>query len=189
MRINFPRSNNQNDDDAATETGVSQKNFRQQAPDEVIIRGPRKGADEAREELLNLLQWTVDNSYTDTVSVAQSQVPSLIGSGGREMENLRLSTGAQIDVPGAREGADPSGRAEIKIKGTKKQVEDAKKLLQERAKVFDDTVVKTIDVDRKHHRTLIGGSGEITPASVSQLFCLIRHRFQHPTNRHCCRWP
>lgn len=158
VRINFPRSTN-NDDDAGTEGGASQRNFRQQAADEVVIRGPRKGADEAREELLNLLQWTIDNSYTDSVSVAQSQVPQLIGSGGREMENLRLTTGCQIDVPGAREGNDPSGRAEIKLKGTKKQVEEAKKLLQERAKVFDDTVVETLDVDRKHHRALIGGSG------------------------------
>ncbi|KAF2009448.1 hypothetical protein BU24DRAFT_358013 [Aaosphaeria arxii CBS 175.79] len=157
VRINFPRSNNAQDEDATD--GASQKNVRSQAPDEVTIRGPRKGADEARDELLNLLQYTQDNSHTDTVSVAQSQVPSLIGSGGREMENLRLTTGAQIDVPGAREGADPSGRAEIRLKGTKKQVEEAKKLIQERAKVFDDTVVKTIDVDRKHHRTLIGGSG------------------------------
>ena len=159
VRVNFPRSASANDEDATTEGAGSQKNYRAQAPDEVIIRGPKRGADEAREELLNLLQWTVDNSYTDTVSVAQSQVPSLIGSGGREMENLRLTTGAQIDVPGVRDAVDPSGRAEIKLKGTKKQVEDAKKLLQERAKVFDDTVTKTIEVDKKHHRALIGGNG------------------------------
>lgn len=159
VRVNFPRSASANDEDATTEGAGSQKNYRTQAPDEVIIRGPKRGADEAREELLNLLQWTVDNSYTDTVSVAQSQVPSLIGSGGREMENLRLTTGAQIDVPGVRDAVDPSGRAEIKLKGTKKQVEDAKKLLQERAKVFDDTVTKTIEVDKKHHRALIGGNG------------------------------
>ena len=157
VRINFPRSNGKNDDEAGDAT--SQRNVRTQAPDEVIVRGPRKGADEAREELLSLLQYAIDNSHSDSVFVAQSQVPQLIGSGGREMENLRYSTGAQIDVPGAREGADPSGRAEIKLRGTKKQVEEAKKLLQERAKVFDDTVVKTLDVDRKHHRSLIGGSG------------------------------
>ncbi|KAJ4349631.1 uncharacterized protein N0V89_008247 [Didymosphaeria variabile] len=158
VRINFPRSSGKADDEAAGE-GASQRNFRAQAPDEVIVRGPRKGADEARDEILSLLQYAVDNSHTDSVFVAQSQVPQLIGSGGREMENLRYATGCQIDVPGAREGADPSGRAEIKLKGTKKQVEEAKKLLQERAKVFDDTIVKTLDVDKKHHRTLIGGSG------------------------------
>lgn len=158
VRINFPRRA-QHDDDAATDA-ASQRNARGgQNQDEVIVRGPKRGADEARDEVLNLLQYIMDNSFNDTVSVAQSQIPQLIGSGGREMENLRLETGCQIDVPGAREGADPSGRAEIKLKGTKKQVEEAKRILQERAKVFDDTVVETLDVDRKHHRNLIGGSG------------------------------
>lgn len=158
VRVNFPRSA-AHDDDAATEGAGSHKNYRAQAPDEVIIRGPKRGADEAREELLNLLQWTMDNSYTDSVSVAQSQLPSLIGSGGREMENLRLTSGAQIDVPG-RDEIDPSGRAQIRLKGTKKQVEDAKKLIQERAKVFDDTVVKSIEVDKQYHRELIGQGGK-----------------------------
>jgi predicted PilT family ATPase len=158
VRINFPRRA-QHDDDAAS-NAASQKQARGgQNQDEVIVRGPRKGADEAREEVLSLLQYLMDTSHSDTVSVAQGQIPQLIGSGGREMENLRLETGCQIDVPGAREGADPSGRAEIKLKGTKKQVEEAKKILQQRAKVFDDTVVETLDVDRKHHRNLIGGSG------------------------------
>ncbi|KAL5118627.1 hypothetical protein ACEQ8H_003478 [Pleosporales sp. CAS-2024a] len=157
VRINFPRRANNNDEDA---DASSQRNARgAQNQDEVVIRGPRKGADEARDEVLNLLQYIKDNSYSDTVSVAQSQIPQLIGSGGREMEQLRLETGCQIDVPGAREGADPSGRAEIKLKGTKKQVEEAKKILQQRAKVFDDTTVETLEVDRKHHRNLIGGSG------------------------------
>ncbi|KAJ4322320.1 hypothetical protein N0V94_002429 [Neodidymelliopsis sp. IMI 364377] len=156
VRVNFPRRA-KNDDDA---DATSQRNTKGgQNPDEVIVRGPKKGADEARDEILSLLQYIVDNSNTDTISVAQSQIPQLIGSGGREMENLRLTTGAQIDVPGAREGADPSGRAEIKIKGTKQQVQEAKKILQERVKVFDDTVTETLDVDRKLHRNLIGGQG------------------------------
>jgi predicted PilT family ATPase len=155
VRINFPRRANNDEDADAT----SQRNTRGQNQDEVVIRGPKKGADEARDEVLNLLQYIMDNSHSDTVSVAQSQIPQLIGSGGREMEQLRLETGCQIDVPGAREGADPSGRAEIRLKGTKKQVEEAKKILQQRAKVFDDTTVETLEVDRKHHRNLIGGSG------------------------------
>jgi predicted PilT family ATPase len=155
VRINFPRRANNDEDADAT----SQKHGRGQNQDEVVIRGPKKGADEARDEVLNLLQYIMDNSNSDTVSVAQSQIPQLIGSGGREMEQLRLETGCQIDVPGAREGADPSGRAEIRLKGTKKQVEEAKKILQQRARVFDDTTVETLEVDRKHHRNLIGGSG------------------------------
>ncbi|KAF1981972.1 hypothetical protein K402DRAFT_467116 [Aulographum hederae CBS 113979] len=158
VRVNFPRTV-QNDDngDAATDAG-SVKNYRQQPADEVIIKGPKRGADEAREELLNLLQYTKDNSFTGVVSVAQSQIPQLIGTGGREMDALRLATGAQIDVPGAKD-IGSSGRAEVKLKGTKEQVEKAKKLLQERAKTFDETVTRTLDVDKKHHRTLIGSGG------------------------------
>ncbi|KAK7508840.1 uncharacterized protein IWZ02DRAFT_472631 [Phyllosticta citriasiana] len=155
VRINFPRAS------VPEESGEADADqpARRQAPDEVVVRGPKRGADAARDELLELLQWTIDNSHTATVSVAQNQVPSLIGAGGREMDALRSTTGAQIDVPNAREAAEASGRAEIKIKGTKKQVEDAKKLLEQKAKVFDETVVRTIDVDKKHHKALIGSAG------------------------------
>ncbi|KAL9603838.1 MAG: hypothetical protein Q9219_000947 [cf. Caloplaca sp. 3 TL-2023] len=164
IRVQFPRSTAALSDDRSVADGSSEVNGPRgtrsnQAPDEVIIRGPRRGADEARDELLNLLQWTIDNSHTSTVSVAQNQLPSLIGQGGREMENTRLATGAQIDVPGNRDSVDPAGRVQIQIKGTKKQVEEATKLLQQKAKVFDDTIVRTIEVDKKYHKALIGGGG------------------------------
>ncbi|KAI9795253.1 MAG: hypothetical protein M1833_007275 [Piccolia ochrophora] len=166
VRVNFPRSapaasDDQSIIDGGSEVGGAQRHGRPaQAPDEVIIKGPRKGADEARDELLSLLQWTIDNSHTALISVAQSQVPMLIGHGGREMENMRMTTGAQIDVPDfKKENASPTGRTDIRVKGTKKQVEEAKKLLESRAKVFDDSIVKTIEVDKRHHKALIGGGG------------------------------
>jgi hypothetical protein len=166
VRVQFPRAagspaaDDHSTGDAASEVGSTRNQRPVQAPDEVIIRGPRKGADSAREEILSLYQWFVDRSHSATVSVAQSQVPSLIGQRGRDMDKLRMETGAQIDVPGADEPADASGRVELKIKGTKKQVEDAKKLLLQRAKEFDETVTRTIDVDKKHHKALIGGGGK-----------------------------
>ena len=161
VRVQFPRTahSTHEDDEAASEAGTPRHSRSNQAPDEVIIRGPRKGADEARDELLNLLQWTIDNSHSSVISVAQSQLPSLIGQGGREMESLREATGAKIDVPGNREAADPSGRVELKIKGTKKQVDDAKKMLEEKVKVFDESIIKVIDVDKKYHKSLIGTGG------------------------------
>jgi hypothetical protein len=76
------------------------------------------------------------------------------------MEAMRLQTGAQIDVPSSREAASPTGRAEIKIKGSKKAVEEAKKLIEEKAKVFDNTVTRNLDVDRRYHRLIIGPQGE-----------------------------
>ena len=166
VRVQFPRSApTANDDesvaDTASEAGGQRHNRSNQAPDEVTIRGPRKGADEARDELLSLLQWTMDNSHSSAVSVAQSQLPSLIGQGGKEMDSVRESTGAKIDVPGHRDVADPSGRVDIKIKGTKKQVEEARKLLEQRARIFDESITKSINVDKKYHRALIGGGGKL----------------------------
>jgi len=163
VRINFPRTAHVEDDrsvaDDASEAGSPRSRRPNQAPDEVIVRGPKKGADEARDELLNLLQWTRDNSHTFNVSVAQAQLPSLIGQAGREMESVRLQTGAQINVPG-REGADSKGRVQIQIKGTKKQVEDARKLLEQKAKVYDDSITRSIDIDKKYHKALIGSGGK-----------------------------
>ncbi|CAD6590598.1 MAG: hypothetical protein ASARMPRED_004872 [Alectoria sarmentosa] len=164
VRVQFPRSVSALDDDRsvaddASEPGSTRNRRPNQAPDEVVVRGPRKGADDARDELLNLLQWTLDNSHKSTVSVAQAQLPSLIGQGGREMESVRLSTGAQIDVPGSRESADPDGRVQIHLKGSKKQVEDAKRLLEQRAKIFDSSISRHVDVDKKYHKALIGSGG------------------------------
>ncbi|KAE8354695.1 hypothetical protein BDV28DRAFT_130488 [Aspergillus coremiiformis] len=163
VRVQFPRAAPIASDDqsveASSEAGGSRPNRPQQAADEVIVKGPSKGADATRDELLSLLQWVIDHSHSGSVSVAQSQIPSLIGQRGREMDKLRADTGARIDVPGGDDAPDASGRVQIKIKGTKKQVEEAKKILEQRSNVFDATITKTIEVDKKHHKSLIGGGG------------------------------
>lgn len=163
VQIHFPRSarpvkDDQSNADAASEAG-RRGGRRDQEPDEVIIKGPKKGADEARDELLSLLQYLKDNSHTATVSVQQSQIPSLIGQRGSGMDELRQETGARIDVPNARDTKDPSGKVDIQIKGTKTQVAQAKKLLEEKKNVFDSTVSKTLDVNKKYHSALIGTRG------------------------------
>ncbi|KAF7719840.1 RNA binding effector protein [Penicillium ucsense] len=163
VRVQFPRAANIADDQSVGETGsdagAARSGRPQQAADEVLVKGPSKGADQARDEILSLLQWVVDHSHSATVSVAQSQIASLIGQRGREMDKLRADTGAQIDVPSANDAPDASGRVQIRIKGTKQQVAEAKKVLEQRASEFDATVTKTIDVDRKYHKALIGGGG------------------------------
>lgn len=157
--IFFPRSEkNAKDDESTTDAAsVAGKPRRQQAPDEVIIRGPKKGADEARDEILTLYQYLKDNSFTATITVQQKQLPSLIGQGGSAMEALRQQTGAKIDIPNGREATD--SLVEIQIKGTKPQVAAAKKILEEKKSVFDDTVIRTLEVDKKYHKALIGSGG------------------------------
>lgn len=83
---------------------------------------------------------------------------------------MRLSTGAKIDVPGSRDTVDPSGRVDVKLKGTKAQVDAAKTLLQQRVKVFDNTVSRTINVDKRHHQSLIGRGGMFVESCVALLY-------------------
>lgn len=183
VRINFPRTATDNNSvpDTASEAGARRPSRPSQESDEVVIKGPRKSADDAREELLSLLQWTMDHSHTGSVSVAQNQIPSLIGQGGRGMDELRVTTGAQIDVPDVKRDSQNSSRVTIKLKGTKKQVDDAKRLLEERAKAFDETVMRSIEVDKKYHKALIGSGGELNLyARPTHRSWLISCRVKHP---------
>jgi polyribonucleotide nucleotidyltransferase len=171
VRINFPRSSSATDDDTAggAESASSSRQVRSQGPDKVIVKGPSNGANNAKAEIEQLLKYLMENSHTATVSVAQSQIPSIIGSGGRELEAFRRDTNTEVDVPGAQSGSDQSGRVDITIKGTKDNVGRAKRLLEEKAKKFDNTITRTIDVDKKYHRALIGRAGEYTCVSKVEL--------------------
>jgi predicted PilT family ATPase len=164
VQIHFPRAaragrDDQSNADAASETG-RKGSRREQEPDEVTIKGPKKGADSARDELLELLQYSKDNSNVAVVAVQAGQIPSLIGQRGSGMDEIRQASKAKIDIPNARDTPDPTTRVEIQIKGTKAQVAQAKKMIEEKRDIFDQTVTKTLEVDKKHHRALIGREGK-----------------------------
>lgn len=165
VKIQFPQSSHTHDDhsnaDTASDAGPKRFARTNQAQDEVVIRGPRQGADKARTEILDLYQYAKDTSHSTTVSVARQHLGSLIGQKGSEIDRLRLETGAQIDFPERQETADPKGRTEIVIKGTKQAVDAAKEDIQKKVKLLDDTVSRTLDVDRKYHGSLIGAQGKL----------------------------
>lgn len=74
-----------------------------------------------------------------------------------------------------------SGRVEIRVKGTKQQVAEAKKILQQRASEFDATVTKSIDVEKKWHKALIGGGGKSHPIKTNSVTCSFANSLQVPT--------
>ncbi|KAI1132809.1 putative RNA binding effector protein Scp160 [Nemania abortiva] len=160
VHINFPKTTKPGKDDesiadAASEAG---KPRRQQGPDEVTVRGPKKGADLARDEIFSLYQYLQEHAFSATVAVQQKQLPSLIGTGGAAMDELRQTTGAKVDIPNDR-NESPDAVVEITIRGSKQQVAAAKKILEEKKAIFDDTISKTLEVDRKWHKNLIGPGG------------------------------
>ena len=174
VRIRFPRTERGGGlDDAASldgsEAGAPRSGNAARPPDEILITGAKQDADKARDELLSLAQYAMDTSHTAIISVAKSHLPSLIGKSGKNMENVRQTTGASIKVPSQIEPGDAAGRVELKIKGTKKQVDDARVLLQQSVAEFDDSVTKEIVVDRRWHKTLIGPSGKSHSPAANRL--------------------
>lgn len=165
VKIQFPQSSSTHDDqsnaDTASDAGPRRSARSNQAQDEVVIRGPRQGADKARTEILDLYQYAKDNSHSATVSVARQHLGSLIGQKGSEIDRLRLETSAQIDFPDRQETADPKARVEIVIKGTKQAVDAARAEIQKKARLLDDTVNRSLDIDRKYHGALIGAQGKL----------------------------
>ncbi|KAJ8605021.1 hypothetical protein MRB53_041566 [Persea americana] len=170
VRILFPRNAVTSPDTMSVADGASdagRSSLRPQVADEVIIKGPRKGADEARAEILDLYQWEQDHSFSATVLADQSQLPSLIGKGGRELIDLRASTGAKIDIP-SRDAVSGTGKVEIKLRGTKEAVDKAKRALESKVKTMDATVSQMVDVHQRHHRSLIGRDGENLRRLISE---------------------
>src|SRR5262249_2319648 len=130
VQIFFPKSSKREGEeqpptnDSASDAG---KRRPQQKPDEIVIRGPKKDAEASLDELFAAYKWIQDHSHTTTISVSAKQLPSLIGQGGANLEQLRLDTKADIDIPAARD----TEIVDIQIKGTKEAVSAAKKILEE----------------------------------------------------------
>lgn len=164
VKIQFPHFSSGQDDqsnaDVASEAGGRRSGRQNQAHDEVIVRGPRTGADRARTEILDLYQYAKDNSHAVTISVARQHLGSLIGPKGSGIDRLRLDTNAQIDFPSRDEAGDPTSEVNIVIRGAKQAVDAARAEIQKRVKVLENTVVKSIEVDRKFHGSLIGPQGK-----------------------------
>ncbi|RKF60780.1 Vigilin 1 [Erysiphe neolycopersici] len=164
VQIHFPRPAKPIKDDILNGDNASDVGRRiahTQEPDEVIIKGPKKGADETRDEILSLFQYLRDNSHSATVLVQAGQIPSLIGQRGSGIEEIRQMSTAKIEIPNVKDIQDSSTRVEVQIKGTKSSVALAKKLIEEKKNLFDNTVVKTLEINKEHHRALIGPQGSI----------------------------
>lgn len=170
VRINFPPTQSRDSKTSDTSDAESVKSARprrQQAADEVIVKGPKRGADEARDELLSLALYIRDTSYEEVVTVNKKHLPQLIGTRGATMDEIRTSTKAIINVPSAPRDKESDEYKEweekefvdIEIKGTKEQVKAAKKALEEKKAIYDDTITVELEVDKAYHRALIGQGG------------------------------
>ena len=160
VRVMFPRSaQGPGDSDSmidGSDAGASRPTRPNQAADEVIVRGGKKGVAAAKSEILELLEYEKENNNIGEVSVASQSVARILGKSGATINQIRDDTGAQIDI----DNSDTGNVTKIKLRGTKKAIADAKAAIAE-----IDTEVKgeetfTLHIPSKYHGQLIGPGGQ-----------------------------
>ncbi|KAK6343619.1 hypothetical protein TWF730_011210 [Orbilia blumenaviensis] len=161
VRIQFPKVGQDNSNDAAGEASAPQ---RVQAPDEIVLRGPSKGVKEAKDEITELIKYEKDHGHSDSITVPARVLPHIIGAGGKVINQIRDDSGAKIDLP--PQGSTDAEMVEVRIKGTKDQIAKAKTAILASTKEVENQVVKTLSVDKKFHRALIGPGGQILHSIV-----------------------
>ncbi|KAF8538636.1 hypothetical protein BDD12DRAFT_884670 [Trichophaea hybrida] len=147
VRINFPKAAKSDEDGP------------RQAPDEIVIRGSKKGAEEARQEITDLWKYEAENAHTATITILSRSVGYMFKNASKDIKQLRDESSARISIPQEDKNADPESTVEIRIRGKKQDVAHAQTVLSRIAKNAENTTARTINVDKKYHRSLIGPGG------------------------------
>ncbi|KAK9249381.1 hypothetical protein V1506DRAFT_518093 [Lipomyces tetrasporus] len=148
VRVNFPRSEELENGDAS--------DFLPKNKDEIVIRGPSKGATKARDELLELYKYEAERGHSTTITVPKKAISRIIGRNGEFINDVMDSTGAKIDI--VRKETDDDTSA-IAISGTEEGIQKAKAKILEVVEEFEQFASQIINVDKKYHKSLIGNRG------------------------------
>lgn len=125
-------------------------------PDEVTIRGGKKGVASAKAELLEAAAFEAESRQSATFTVPSKAIAFIVGKSGATINGIKDDSGAQINIDREGEGDKTS----ITVRGDKKAITTAKASILELVEQFGDEVTVNITVEPKYHRTLIGQGGQ-----------------------------
>jgi len=164
VKITFPRQSSDNGEGKTRE---------QLKPDEVLVKGGRKGVAGAKSELLEVWALTLniftcshvikavefekENNNVLKFTVPTRSVARILGKGGASINEIKDSTDAQIDVD---KTSDDSAATNITLRGTKKAIAAAKTAILAIADQVAEEITVVVPVENKYHRTLIGVGGQ-----------------------------
>ena len=111
-------------------SNIEDESDRPQNANEVTIRGGKKGANAAKAEILELLDYEVENGHSITFTVQQRAIAQIVGRAGATINELKDETNTRIDIDrSTKEGSDPASAVGITIVGRKADVEKARKAI------------------------------------------------------------
>ncbi|RXK40531.1 hypothetical protein M231_02183 [Tremella mesenterica] len=124
-------------------------------PDEVTIRGGRKGVAAVKAELLEAAAFEAESRQTLTFTIPSKAVAQVVGKGGATINGIKDETGAMIDID--KKG---DGETSVTVKGDKQAIAAAKKAVLAVVEEVGDDIQLTVTIDPKYHRSLIGPGGQ-----------------------------
>lgn len=151
VRIMFPRSGREKDADSADVPAKQDAN-------EVIVKGGKDGVSKARAEILALLEYEKDKSFTATIPITGRGLEFMFRNASKEIKQLRDDSSIRLDIP-QRDAVEKDEQAIIKIRGTQDEVKNATTILSRIVKEAEQTTQRSISVEKKYHRSLIGPGG------------------------------
>ena len=152
VRIHFPR---REDEEERNNLPEEEK---PRSPDEIIVRGPSKGVKAAVDELKALLDYRVQHSHSAEIEILARGRARLRNSG--MLHNLRQDPGyIRIDMPSRSEDETDDSVIRVRVEGTADFVKKAVKEIGSLRDEVKGETIRTLTVDQKHHKTLIGPGG------------------------------
>ena len=147
VKITFPRGLSENAE------GRSREHLK---PDEVFVKGGKKGVSGAKSELLEAAEFEKETNNVIRFAVPARAIPRILGKGGATIKQIKDDTDASIDL----DKADDGSSATIACRGSKKAIAAAKAAIQSIVDQISEEATEVLTIENKFHKTLIGGGGQ-----------------------------
>jgi len=164
VHIRFPKTKDPNEEGEDDSTDA-------QKPDEVIVKGGKKGVKDAQAELMELLDYERDHDNSESFKIAAQFLPHVVGKNGVKITEIKDETLTRIDLGQAEPSDDDPNQqvVNVVVYGTKSDIKKAKELILAIVKEFESQTTITMNIDPQYHKYLIGPGGSRIREIVSKV--------------------
>ncbi|KIL65972.1 hypothetical protein M378DRAFT_10544 [Amanita muscaria Koide BX008] len=148
VKITFPRSSSENGEGRTRE---------QLKPDEVLVKGGKKGVANAKSELLDAYEFEKESNIVLKFTIPTRAIARVLGKNGVSINEIKADTATQIDIDKFGEGGDVTT---VTVRGTKEANAEAKAAILAIASQVKEEMTTTVIVENKYHRSIIGAGGQ-----------------------------
>ncbi|KAJ2078894.1 hypothetical protein H4R24_004153 [Coemansia sp. RSA 988] len=152
VSVQFPSSRRESFDDDP-----------QLSPDQILIRGGRKGVDSTKIELLELAAYETEHNHTVRFTLSAAYLPHVVGKAGSRIGEIKDESNTRIDF-----GDPKDGVVEAVLVGTLAGTKLAREAIEAIVTEQQSQIDTVMTVPAKYHRLLIGSGGSRVRELIQQ---------------------